>query len=189
MTLVEPSTSGLDLVTPSIDPLNIELEVPVPQIPDFTFKPILSEDGRFSLGSGSVPCSVPCATVCVTVSCGGVTPCCCVEAVDSRIYAVGNGTVVAPTSITVPGCGTGTVLINGQTSPVFVNDGQIIHVTIIPSDSCCCCEQISSTFGSCPITIWKRKIDPRSGKTTLYVNKKLLIERIKERRRLTRNRK
>ena len=144
----------------------------MPTLPKFDFKPILSKDRKFTLGNASVPCSVPCETICVEVHCGGFgLPCCCLQLIGGTIIAVGNGYVTAPNTVDVPGCGTANVLLNGSPPPIFVNDGDPIVVTIefIPQ-CCCCCEQIDIVCTPCLgsfTTIWKRKVDPRSGKTKI----------------------
>jgi hypothetical protein len=173
-----------------------------PPIPDFELKPILSEDKQFSLGDFALACSVPCETVCVEVRCGGIRPCCCLELLNGKIIAVGNGYVTAqPTNISFPECGDLTVLINGQPPPVFVRDCEEVKITIETGDSgspdqCCCCEQIDIKCGRCPTSsrtsLWKRKIDtrtgqvtinPKTGKAAIYIDKQELIKRIIDRNR------
>lgn len=168
---------------------NLELEFPAPELPDFSDKPIFSADGSFTLGCGSVPCSIPCRTVCVELKCGGFgLPCCCLELLGGKIFSVGNGYVTAPTTIDMGGgCGIGTVLINGSPPPVFVNDCEEITVELITeiftidSGSCPCickCTQVDIQCTPCftPMAMskakpfWKRKVDPRTGKTKINPN-------------------
>lgn len=167
---------------------NLPLNGPIlEKLPEFSEEPIISEDGNFSLGFGSGPPSCPCVTTCVELQCGGFgMPCCCLELLDGVIYSVGNGYVTAPTTVNVPGCGEATVLINGLPPPVFVNDCDIIVVTlmVIVTDPPCCtsqCYQIDVQCSPCPspmamagdsprTPLWKRKIDPRTGKTKINPN-------------------
>ena len=164
---------------------SLALQTPVPEnLPEFNNKPIFSAGGDFTLGCGSIPCSIPCRTVCIEIKCGGLDmPCCCLELIDGVIYAVGNGYVTAPTTVDMEDCGIGTILINGLPPPVFVNDCEIITVQIITeiltieAGSCpCACECCLIDIKCAPcITpmamatkpIWKRKIDPRTGKTKI----------------------
>ena len=166
-------------------------------LPDFDPTPIISDDGRFTFGSGNDPCpSIPCTTICVELSCGGMTPCCCLELLEGKIYAVGNGHVTAPESVPIPdpqgNCGDATVLINGKTPPVFVHDCDEIKVTI-SSDSCCPCDQIAVRCAPCPTSLasrkalFKRKVDqrtgkpkinPKTGKPIIYLDKAELKKRI-----------
>ena len=165
---------------------SLPLETPVPsELPEFSGSPIFSAGGDFTLGCGSVPCSIPCRTICVPLQCGGMgMPCCCLELLDGVIYAVGNGYVTAPTTIDMGDCGIGTVLINGSPPPVFVNDCEIIVVKVmtqiltIDAGSCpCMCECCQVDVKCAPMTpmamtkpLWKRKVDPRTGKTKLNPN-------------------
>jgi hypothetical protein len=185
---------------------NLEIKPQVPDLPDFSDSPIFSENGEFTLGCGSIPCSIPCRTICVEVKCGGLDmPCCCLELLGGKIYAVGNGYVTAPTTIDVgDGCGVATILLNGLPPPVFVNDCEEIVVTITDLmgtffGSCpciCTCQQIDIKCSPCtPLTfaarpLWKRKVDPRTGKTKLnpntgkpiiLLNKNELLRRVKQR--------
>lgn len=146
--------------------------LPQSELPEFDPNPILSENGRFSFGDS--PCSIPCETRCVELFCGGFgMPCCCLELLNGKIYSVGNGYVDAnETIILQEECGNaGTVLINGQPPPVFVQDCEEIIVTIVPDDpSCCSCTQVDVQCAPCSLMankspLWKRKIDPRTGKT------------------------
>lgn len=176
-----------------------------PQIPKFNLKPIVSEDKKFTLGGGSTTCSVPCDTVCVEVYCGGILPCCCLQLIGGIIYAVGNGYVTAPSTVEIPGCGEANVLLNGMTPPIFVLDGEIVTVTLTfdPEypECCCCCEQIDIDCSPCSgafankQSLWKRKVDPRTGKTKInpktgkpmiVINKKELIKRVISRIRSSR---
>ncbi len=151
--------------------------LPPSEIPGFDPTPILSENGRFSFGNS--PCSIPCETKCVELSCNGFgMPCCCLELLDGKIYSVGNGYVDAVDTITLQeDCGqTGTVLINGQPPPVFVQDCEEIIVTIVPEDPTCCdCKQVDVQCAPCSLMankkpLWKRKIDPRTGNTKINPN-------------------
>lgn len=173
------------------------------ELPNFNSTPIFSADRRFTLGLGSIPSTCPCETVCIQLKCGGITPCCCLELLSGVIYSVGNGYVTAPTSVEVPGCGTALVFINGLPSPVFVNDCEIITVTLQIIDESCCtdCQQIDVLCSPCPslamamgmtsrAPLFKRKVDARTGKTKLnpntgkpiiVINKSELINRIKRR--------
>jgi len=190
-----------------------EISVPLPApIPEFSQKPIISEDKRFMFGAGVSNCSVPCQTICVELKCGGLgMPCCCLELIDGKILSVGNGYVTAPATVEIPGCLTATVLINGLPPPVFVQDCQEVIVTLVTNNDCCTCEQVDAKCGTCPIPIltfassfaknnplWKRKIDARSGKTKinpksgkpiLGIDKNELIKRILNRMKKSRRRK
>ena len=166
---------------PSVTPVaslwgDLNLPSPPQEIPEFTHEPIASPDFKFTLGSKSASCSVPCETVCVPVSCGGITPCCCIEIVDGILLAVGNGFVTAPATISLPDCDPLTVLINGFPPPVFVCDCDPIVVTLISGNECCCCNQIGVLCSPCPAPVgyhrpirplWRRKVDPRLGKTKI----------------------
>lgn len=169
---------------------------PPQQMPTFSNFPILSANGQFILGPTTCPSSVPCQTVCVPVKCGGNNcPCCCIEICDGNtLLSVGNGYVTAPSTVTVDGCLTFTVLINGLPPPVFVCDAEPICVTLAhdPDDPCCRCEPISVQPGCCPPTpgvaftglvayqrrpLWKRKTDPETGKLKInpYTGKPIII--------------
>ncbi len=195
---------AMPFATTAWDNLEIQPQVS-PDLPNFSDTPIFSENGDFTLGCGSVPCSIPCSTVCVEVECGGFgMPCCCLELLDGKIYSVGNGYVTAPTTIDVGGCGIAYVYLNGSPPPIFVNDCEEIVVTIsgftVAFGSCPCpcrCEQIDIKCSPCvtPMAmaakpLWKRKIDPRTGKTKLnpntgrpiiVINKKELMKRVLKR--------
>ncbi len=167
------------------------------KLPKFTYDAIVSEDGSFAFSS---ECSVPCQCVCVQIQCGGITPCCCLQLVGCKIYAVGNGYVTAPGFVTIPDCGQGSVFINGSPPPVFVNDGQQITVTVISDDQeCCCCNQVAINCSPCALgarqLLFKRKVDPRTGKTKInphtgkpltVIDKKELLKRILRAKRLKR---
>ncbi len=184
---------------------DLPLELPLPQddLPDFFKGPIFSEDRKFTLGLGSIPCSIPCQTICVEIRCGGFDlPCCCLELLDGRIFSVGNGYVTAnELTVEVPGCGTADVLINGLMPPVFVSDCEEIIVTLQLRDQTCChctnqidvqCSPCTPRFSMAAVKapLWKRKIDPRTGKTKLnpntgkpiiVINKTELLKRVKKR--------
>jgi hypothetical protein len=189
--------------------INVPLPAPIPQ---FSKKPIMSEDRRFIFGAGVTNCSVPCETICVELKCGGNNmPCCCLELLDGKILSVGNGYVTAPAVISISGCISATVLINGLPPPVFVQDCQEVVVTLVPINDCCQCEQIDVKCGKCPTlsltfassfsrtkSLFKRKIDARSGKTKinpksgkpiLGIDKNELIKRILNRMKKSRRNK
>lgn len=182
---------------------NIQVPLPAP-IPEFSKKPIISDDRKYIFGAGVSNCSVPCQTVCVELKCGGNDmPCCCIEILDGKILSVGNGYVTAPATVELPSCLNATVLINGLPPPVFVQDCQEIVVTLITENDCCSCEQIdvkcapcavnpsfASGFGARSKPLFKRKIDARTGKTKINpksglpivgYDKNELIRRILER--------
>lgn len=182
-----------------------------PRLPEFSDKLIYSKDGDFKLGTKMEPCSIPipCETICVELRCGGITPCCCLELLNGHIYSVGNGFVTAPATVPIakPGhdnepCGVGHVYINGSPPPVFVYDGEEICVTVKSDDELCCeCDQIGVRCSVCPpqfatkYPLFRRKIDPRSGKPTInprtgrpiiVIDKNELRERIRRAKRLKR---
>jgi hypothetical protein len=168
---------------------------PLPKLPDFSLGPIISEDGTFSFHNTN--CSIPCETVCVELRCGGSLPCCCLELLNGQILAVGNGYVTAPTTVNITDCGIGYVYINGLPPPVFVQDCELITVSIVTSDPLCCiCHQVNISCGACPPTmlamapLWKRKIDkrtgkvkvsPSTGKPVVVISKDELRRRVKNR--------
>jgi len=125
-------------------------------------------------------------------------PCCCLELLEGVIYAVGNGYVTAPATVDAGTCGMANVLINGSPPPVFVADGEPINVTLEMASGCCTtCSPIDIVCAPCPITsfalrkpLFKRKVDPRSGKVKInpntgkpiiVLNKTELLKRIKHR--------
>lgn len=196
-------------LAPDSTPLwaDLNLQLPIPELPEFSKEPIRSKDGRFKLGNGSVPCSVPCANICVELKCGGgSTPCCCLQIKDGKILSVGNGYVTAPTTVPIDNdCTQATVLLNGNPPPIFVNDGAEIIVTLIPDHTDCCqCQQVNVLCAPCPksmgfaskqIPLWKRKTDSRTGKIKInpktglpliMINKAELLRRIIERTRKSR---
>lgn len=179
---------------------NIQVKATVPaELPDFDQTPIFSADREFTFGYANLPTSCPCETVCVEIKCGGIMPCCCLELIDGKILAVGNGYVTAPTEVDVGSCGPALVYINGLPPPVFVNDCEEINVTLLLSGGTCCdhCTPIDIVCAPCPITsfaasrpLWKRKVDARTGKVKLnpntgkpiiVLNKTELLRRIKHR--------
>ncbi len=188
--------AGCVFPTPMAPWAELDLPLPIPELPKFSHKPIISEDSKFMFGSGPIPCSVPCETICVELRCGGMgMPCCCLELLNGRILSVGNGYVTAPSTVTIPGrCDIADVYINGLPPPVFVLDCEEIVVTVVPRDTTCCqCQQINVACAPCPITtfalkpLWKRKIDsrtgkskydPRTGKPLLRINKNELMRRV-----------
>jgi hypothetical protein len=186
---------------------NLQLETPTLEVPMFSNKPILSKDSAFIYGASVTNCSVPCETICVQLSCGGNNmPCCCLEICDGKVLSVGNGYVTAPTTVEIPGCLTGTVLLNGQPPPVFVCDCQEVCVSIVTENNCCMCQQVDVKCSLCPTSlkpllrhkpIWKRKIDSRTGKTKInsttglpmiVIDKKELSRRIATRIKQSRRR-
>lgn len=200
----DANPSGCVFTTPSCTPVGMaEPPLTFPDLPEFNFDPILSEDNNFTLGGGSLFCSVPCQTICVEIKCGGITPCCCLQLKNGKILAVGNGYVTSPTTASVPGCQDANVYINGFPPPVFINDGDEVVVTLVTNDTfCCCCEQINAVCGPCALMtrkpLWVRKVDPRTGqpkldprtkRPILAVNKKELMKRIFEKYKSSRRRK
>lgn len=196
-------------LAPVENPLWAEFSTPVPDIPGFSTELIQSKDGKFTLGTGSVPCSVPCSNICVELRCGGGdTPCCCLQVVNGKIIAVGNGYVTAPTSVMIDSeCVSATVFLNGMPPPIFINDGQEIVVTLTPEETeCCQCVQNNVLCAPCPVSmgfavkrvpLWKRKTDSRTGKVKINPktgrplvvwNKAELLRRIQERLRKSRRR-
>jgi len=188
---------------------NLALPTPTPALPEFSNIPIRSKDGKFQLGTGSVPCTIPCSNVCVELTCGGgPTPCCCLQLKDGKIYSVGNGHVTAPSTVDIQSsCVYAYVYINGLPPPVFVCDGQEIVVTLVPiEEECCCCQQVDVQCGPCEtqmgfaakqIPLWvrktdkltgKTKIDPETGLPLLAINKAALLRRIQERAMKSRRR-
>ena len=181
---------------------NLALPTPTPELPEFSNLPIISKDGKFQLGTGCVPCTIPCSNVCVELRCGGGdTPCCCLQLISGKIYSVGNGYVTAPTTVAIESsCEYATVYLNGMPPPIFINDGEEIIVTLIPIDETCCkCCQVDVKCAPCPmamgfasrqIPLWirktdkltgKTKINPKTGLPLLAINKRALIQRMKER--------
>lgn len=201
-----PPSSGLtSQPAPATSWDNLPVDIPIAkELPDFTSKPIFSEDKRFILGLGSNPPSCPCETTCVELQCGTNLPCCCLELLGGIIYSVGNGYVTAPSTIEVPNCGMANVFINGLSPPVFVNDCEEINVSLVVTDMSCCptqCVQIEALCSPCPLMmtaktpLWRRKIDARTGKTKInpttgkpiiLLNKAELIKRVLSRKKKSR---
>lgn len=170
-------------------------------MPTFDPRPIISKDKRFIFGATAGNCSVPCETVPVPVSCGSSPACCCLELLDGEIVAVGNGYVTAPEEITAgqPGdnnCTKYFVKLNGQTPPVWVNDCESVTVTLEPESGCCECNQADIQCGpptsfrgmfSPANRLWKRKTDPiggkvkinpKTGKPLVVIDKRELLRRL-----------
>jgi len=179
---------------------NLELPGPPQDMPEFDMEPIMSKDRRFVFGGPGSTCSVPCTTFTVTLEPGGPTPVCGFQVNNGNIIAVGNGTVtVTPLTKDVPDCGTIKILVNGQTPPVFVNDGAGISVTLEYEDPwnsfCCACVEISEVPAMYLRAIHKGrlfrhamvgnkyKIDPRTGLNIIVIDKAELKRRIETRRR------
>lgn len=198
-------------LAPRENPLWTDLtpQLPTPELPEFNNDPILSKDGRFRLGTGSVPCSVPCSNICVELTCGGgETPCCCIQIKDGKILSVGNGYVTAPTTIPIDNdCTEATVFLNNMPPPIFVNDGQEIIVTLMPMDAECCeCRQTEVLCAQCPKPMGfanklypllqrktdkrtgKIKINPKTGLPLITINKAELVRRILARTQKSRRR-
>jgi hypothetical protein len=185
-----------------------DIQVPLPApMPEFSRKPIVSDDKRYAFGQSVSNCSVPCETICVELRCGGSDkPCCCLELLNGKIFSVGNGYVTAPSTVSIPGCETADVYINGFPPPVFVNDCEEIHVTIVTENDCCQCQQIDATCSLCPVSLryarqkplWSRKVDartgkmkinPKSGMPIITINRTELIKRIFTRIKMLRRKK
>lgn len=199
----------------------LALPGPPQPMPKFDKKTIMSKNRRFLFG-GPFPTStsLPIQPVCVPLVPGGgsamfgglfgdpLPGVCCFEIIDGQIIAVGNGYVNAPASITADnGCEAYTVLLNGQTPPVWVNDCEPITVTVTPDDSCCVCEFIDIQCGPCDgmgmlyapsNRLWKKvvsntnkkvKINPKTGLPYIYIDKTELLRRVVARRQHLRRRK
>jgi len=130
---------------------SISLPEPPTELPEFSNIPINSKDGKFQLGTGSIPCTIPCSNVCVELKCSGATPCCCLQLVGTKIYSVGNGYVTAPSSVIIDSsCESANIFINGSPPPVFVMDGQEIIVTLKPTGGGCNCPIIRTLLSTSP---------------------------------------
>ena len=176
------NTQGCVFTTPTMGMWeNLSLDVPKLQLPQFSNDPIMSADSQFIYGAAVTNCSVPCQTVCVPLMCGGNNlPCCCLELLNGKILSVGNGYVTSPPTVEIPGCLTATVYINDQLPPVLVQDCQEITVTLKTENNCCMCQQVDVKCAACATNtirptlkhkaLWQRKLDTRTGKTK--VNKK-----------------
>ncbi len=218
------SSSGTSGTAQGFAALWPELQLPGPpqEMPEFGTNPVLSMTGQFAFGSTRGNCSVPCETLCVTVQPGGVTPICCIELLrdtngNKVMVAVGNGYVTGPTQIidnrTGSNCSTIQVKINGAVAPVWVNDCDVIRVTLEPGD-CCTCTQLDMRCAPCPSTsgggsitgmgfgfgpklfvkrtdpvMGKTKVNPRTGKPVIVLNKKELIRRLAARQQQLKRRK
>lgn len=200
--------AGCEFTTPECVPTPLWANLDLPKfesIPEFSKKPIMSDDKKFIFGQGAATCSVPCETVCVPIYCDNATgyPCCCIEIDNGILYSVGNGYIGAPDTVLLPeGCDTSfaTVLINGSPAPVFVCDGEQINVTLqLDGEVCCCCEPVGVSCCPCPTVsmsmakprraLWRSKIDslgklrvnPLTRKPFIQLNKTELLRRIKMR--------
>ena len=116
---------------------NIDVPLPVPAMPKFNRKPIVSSDGQFGY-YGANACSVPCEQIKVCLT-GNL---CCFEFVNNEVYAVGNGTVYASVDKSKGDCGHyypyltrwGEGAISPEpwhSSPINVCDGDLILVDLI----------------------------------------------------------
>lgn len=157
--------------------------------PEFSYEPLASDDGEFvfALANG---CSIPCATVSVTVTTTG----CCLELLGNTIYVIGNGTVSASISGSAdPLCGTLTAKINGGSDSEFLNDCEIVSVTLENSEGeCCSCCEIDKTCGrsspqlmrAAAITYRQSNIEKGSRRKTLRIDKQKLLEKAIKRQRI-----
>ena len=154
------------------------------KIPSFTEPRPVSPDGTFVLGdNGSIPCEV----IPVEVKCASVDGCCGLQTINGKIVAVGNGYVTATTPISADnGCGEYDVTLNGATPPVWVNDGDIITVELISTGSGCTCTPIGTEIKPI-VRLWKKltdrrtgkmKINPKTGKPRIVLDKGELLRRI-----------
>lgn len=111
----------------------------IAQIPSFdtvdTTTPI-----KWVYGQATTYCSIPCTTVTVTVSPAGTDGICCIEYIGESMRAVGSGNVTASASPSsgAAQCGLLIVKVNGQTPPVWVQDGGGIDVSLQATDGTCC---------------------------------------------------
>lgn len=177
----------------------LKLPGPPQPMPEFSNEPVLSSDSRFIFGEGMGSCSAPCETIPVPIACGGgPTPCCCLEILpDNRIRVVGNGYIAVPDAIIAANsCGSYTPKINGQNSPLFVYDGQIVTVTLEPEIECCTCYEVdvrcgppeSTSFSFKPAkrqwksrTLGKLRVNPETGKPYVALNKEEIMRRLRNR--------
>lgn len=175
---------------------HLDLPGPPQDMPSFTNERIISKDGKFVFGATAGDCSVPCETVCVPVTVGPTMPACCLELLAGRIYSVGNGYVTAPATIDPNNgiypydCQLYNVKLNGQEPPIFVNDCEEIIVTLEPVSECCECTQVDIRCAPCSsVALFTKKmvdgnvkLNPKTGKPYVYLNKKELMRRLKLRR-------
>lgn len=138
----EVSPLSVKLIEDTYKPkYNIDIPLPVPAMPKFNRKPIVSKDGQFGY-YGANACSIPCEQikVCLTGSL------CCFEFKNNEVYAVGNGTVYATISGASKGeCGYYYPYLTRwgeganapepwHKSPINVCDGDLIMVDLIATN-------------------------------------------------------
>ncbi len=203
-----PSMAAEDLPQEEYTDDNYGLDLPGPpqEMPSFDEPQPISHDKGFLFGGPSRTCSVPCATwdVILTPATGN-TPLCGFQVHDCNIIAVGNGNVMAtPVTHDVPSCGTIKVQINGMDPPVFVTDGSTITVSLVYQDPwnvwCCACIEVCPHAMLGMMGIMKSllryktgkgkvKLDPKTNRPIIVIDKKELMRRIIERRQRLRRKK
>jgi len=176
---------------------NLNLPGPIQPPPSFNYRLIRGNNSAF--GGPANNCSIPCNPFTVIIKPCNVGGVCGFQIIEGHhAQAVGNGCVdVDPSLINDINCEDIQIKLNGLTPPIYVNDGDIIDITLefINPDKKCCCVLIGMYPG---LSMWaakphlflrkvdsatgKPKINPRTGKPIVVVDKRELIKRLAARK-------
>jgi hypothetical protein len=156
-----------------------EIEIP---FPNFNFGMVQDEpeeDGGFVWALQG--CSIPCASVSVSISTTG----CCLQVSGNSITVVGSGTVSASAGSGPGDCGAITVYVNGSPGSAALNNCDGVTISLSPANGACCsCCLVNTTCSGtlfAPIILRQQNI--QAGTNKVYLNKRNLLERIRNLRR------
>lgn len=168
-----------------------------PELPDFPDFPDFNLDEQeftwnvngeiiFQALNVTSLCSIPCEVITIVVDFSG---CCLHPKTGNCYYAIGSGVITATAQ---QGCDKDfQVLVNGEnilvTGPYYVDDDDEVCIVVVPPEaeqccSCCLTSLVQTPVSLCPpVAIAMTKRNVTTGINKAYLNKKVLIQKIKKR--------